>query len=143
MRLTTKTRYSLRALVALAQQPEGKTMPLSAIARRQRIKPKYLEQILLKLHRAKLIKSKKGPGGGYLLARDPKSIRLKDIINAAGESTAPVMCVVNKRDRYCAGFSLCPMKHHWKELKKRIDGFFDEYTLADICEESSIQTQGG
>jgi len=143
MKLTTKTRYALRALVALAQRPEVRAMSLAAIARRQRIKLKYLEQIFLKLHHAKLIKSKKGPGGGYMLARQPKSIRLKDILTAVGESTAPVMCVMNKRDRYCAGISLCPMKPYWKELKKRIDEFFDEYTLADICKESSTHTKGG
>ncbi len=142
MKLTTKTRYAIRALVALAQAPEEKALPLTMIAKRQRVKPKYLEQIFLRLHRAELVKSKKGPGGGYVLARNPKSIKLKDIITAVGESTAPVQCVLNKKDKYCAGFSLCPMKSHWTELKKRIDGFFDERTLADICE-SSGQTRGG
>lgn len=78
-----------------------------------------------------------------MLARLPRSIRLQDILTAVGESTAPVMCVMNRRDRYCAGFSLCPMKPHWKELKKRIDEFLDEYTLGDICEKSNTQTKGG
>jgi Rrf2 family iron-sulfur cluster assembly transcriptional regulator len=142
MKLTTKTRYAVRALVALAQRSETEALPLAIIAKRQRVKLKYLEQIFLRLHRARLVKSKKGPGGGYVLARNPKSIKLKDIMAAVGESTAPVMCVLNKRDKYCGGFTLCPMKPHWKELKKRIDGFMDEYTLADICENSSPKRGG-
>ena len=137
MRLTTRTRYALRALVELAQQDEDKALSLAVIARRQRVKPKYLEQILFKLRRARLIKGKKGPGGGFSLARDPKYIRLKEILDAVGESTAPVQCVLGKADRYCSQNALCPMQECWFELKKQIDSFFNNYTLYDVCNNKS------
>ncbi|UCD06459.1 MAG: Rrf2 family transcriptional regulator [candidate division WOR-3 bacterium] len=141
MRLTTKTRYALRALVELAQQYDEKPLSLAMIARRQRVKPKYLEQILFKLRRARLIKGKKGPGGGFLLARDPQEIRLKEILGAVGESTAPVQCVLGKADKYCSHNALCPMQECWQELKGRLDSFFDNYTLHDVCSNKERKKQ--
>ncbi len=131
--MTTKTRYALRALVELAQQDEDKALSLAVIARRQRVKPKYLEQILFRLRRAKLVKGRKGPGGGFLLARDPREIRLKEVLNAVGESIAPVQCVLGKADKYCSHNTLCPMQECWYELKKQLDSFFNNYTLYDVC----------
>jgi Rrf2 family iron-sulfur cluster assembly transcriptional regulator len=133
VKLTAKSRYALRALVELAKLPNGDAISLSEIARRQRVKPAYLEQILFRLRRAKLIKGKKGPGGGFFLARDPKKIRLKDILNAVGESTAPLQCVESKPDKYCAGIFPCEVQACWRELKKEMDAFFNRYTLFDIC----------
>jgi Rrf2 family iron-sulfur cluster assembly transcriptional regulator len=132
MKLTTKSRYALRAMVDLARQPKNKAVSLEALARRQRIKPKYLEQIFLKLRKARLVASKKGPGGGYLISRDPNTIRLGDIIRAVSESTAPVLCASGKKDRYCAGLKSCPLQHQWIELKKHIDAFLDKHTLGEV-----------
>lgn len=133
MKLMTKSRYAIRALLELAQQHQGTVMSLSIIARRQRIKPKYLEQILYRLRQANLIKGKKGPGGGFFLARDPKDIRLKEILDAVGETTAPLQCLLGKPDKYCSHFAPCPMQECWFELKKVMDSFFSEHTLHDIC----------
>jgi Rrf2 family protein len=133
MKLTAKSRYALRALVELAKQPHGETLSLSEIARRQRVRPAYLEQILFRLRRAKLIKGKKGPGGGFFLARDPKKIRLKDVLRAVGESTAPLQCVESKPDKYCAGVFPCEVQACWRALKKQMDSFFSKYTLYDVC----------
>ncbi|MBE0433161.1 RrF2 family transcriptional regulator [candidate division WOR-3 bacterium] len=132
MKLTTKTRYALRALIEMAQQPPGKALSGSVIAKRQRVKPKYLEQILYRLRQARLIRGKKGPGGGFSLARDPREIRLRDVLEAVGETTAPVLCLLGKADSHCARAAACPMKACWNELKQRVDSFFDNYTLADI-----------
>jgi Rrf2 family iron-sulfur cluster assembly transcriptional regulator len=134
MKLTTKSRYAIRAMGDLAEQPRGKAIPLEAIAKRQCVKLKYLEQIFLKLRKARLIEARKGPGGGYMIAMDPKKIRLADIVQAVGESTAPVLCAVGKKDQYCSGVALCPLQPHWMELKKQIDAFFYGHTLADIIE---------
>jgi len=119
--------------VELAQQPRNKALSLAVIARRQHVKPKYLEQILFRLRRAKLISGKKGPGGGFLLARKPSDIKLRDVLRAVGESTAPVQCVLGKADKYCSQNALCPMKECWNDLKERLDSFFDSYTLDDVC----------
>ena len=117
----------------LAKQPKGKAISLPIIAKRQRVKPAYLEQILFRLRRANLIKGKKGPGGGFFLARDPKRIKLKDVLNAVDESIAPVQCLVGKADRYCAHVSPCPMQECWSKLKREMDSFFSRYTLYDVC----------
>ncbi len=138
MKLTTKSRYAIRAMGDLAEQPPGKAVPLEVIAKRQCVKLKYLEQIFLKLRKARLIEAKKGPGGGYMIAIDPKKIRLADIVQAVGESTAPVLCTVGKKDKYCSGVAPCPLQPHWIELKKQIDAFFNGHTLADI-----IRQKGG
>jgi Rrf2 family protein len=133
VKLMTKSRYAIRALLELAQRPQGEVLSLPVIANRQRIKPKYLEQILYRLRQAKLINGKKGPGGGFYLARNPKDIRLKDILDAVGETTAPLQCLLGKADRYCLRVTPCPMQECWFELKRVMDSFFYEHTLHDIC----------
>jgi Rrf2 family iron-sulfur cluster assembly transcriptional regulator len=138
MKLTTKSRYALRAIVELANAPGDQPVTLAVIADHQCIKMKYLEQIFLRLHRAGLVTSRKGPGGGYMLAREPRRIRLSDVLQAVGESTAPVLCAVNKRDKYCAGIAPCPLQHHWRKLKRHIDTFFENLTVADLCQDGRI-----
>lgn len=73
-------------MLYLAEQPKGQAVPLARIAQRQEVKPKYLELIFSRLRQAKLIATKKGPGGGYFLKRNPKTIRLNDVMTAVGES---------------------------------------------------------
>jgi Rrf2 family protein len=80
-----------------------------------------------------LIKGKKGPGGGFYLARNPRKIRLKDVLDAVGESTAPLQCLSGKADKYCAGVTSCKMKDCWHELKTEIDNFLNRNTLWDVC----------
>jgi Rrf2 family iron-sulfur cluster assembly transcriptional regulator len=133
VKLTTRSRYALRALVELANQPEDKAVPLSIIAKRQRVKPKYLEQILYRLRQAGLIKGKKGPGGGFYLARHPKEIKLKDVLDAVGESTAPLLCVSGKADKYCSLIAPCKMNGCWQELRGEIDNFLKKRSLWDVC----------
>ena len=134
MKLTTRTRYALRALIYLAQQKKNGAS-LEVIARHQKIRPKYLEQILLHLRHAGLISTKKGPGGGYFLMRQPYMIRLSDIMNAVGESTAPVRCVSGRADKYCAGMQTCSMKPVWMEMKEVIDNYLDNHTLQELVQD--------
>jgi Rrf2 family iron-sulfur cluster assembly transcriptional regulator len=119
-------------MVELAQQSKDRVLTLDMIAQRQRVKPKYLEQIFIKLHHAKLIESKKGPGGGYIIGRDPGTISLGEIMKAVGETTAPVMCAEDKADKYCSGLTGCSMQPCWIEFKKLIDNFVDTLTIDDI-----------
>jgi Rrf2 family iron-sulfur cluster assembly transcriptional regulator len=136
MKLTTRTRYALRALIQLAQ-PGGNGMNLKMIAEHQKIQPKYLEQILLQLRRAGMVGTKKGPGGGYYLMREPGSIALADIMVAVGESTAPVRCVSGRADKYCSGIQTCTMKPVWMQLKEIIDGFLENHTLEDLIQDEN------
>jgi len=127
--------------VELTDQPPDKAISVSVITKRQRIKPKYLEQILFRLRQAGLIRGKKGPGGGFYLARDPKEIRLKEVLDAVGESTSPVQCVIGKADKYCAQVAQCHMKSCWQELKKEIDAFFNKRTLWDVCKSKNMKLE--
>lgn len=119
-------------MVDLASQPKGKPIPLVEIAKRQNVKVKYLEQIFLNLHRAGLIKSKKGPGGGYFIAKNPKLIKVSEIMEAVGESKAPVFCVDKKKYRQCPRMRRCPTRPYWAKLKEVIDGFFSTLSLYEI-----------
>ncbi len=132
MRLTTRTRYATRAMVDLANQPKGKPISLTEIAKRQDVTVKYLGKIFLQLLRAELIRSKKGPGGGYYIGRNPRSIKLSEIMEAVGESRAPVFCVAKKRSKDCPRMNRCPTRPYWGKLKEVIDTFFDKVTLYDI-----------
>lgn len=88
MKLSTKGRYAMVALTDLALQPEGKLVSLAEVARRQNISQAYLEQLFVKLRRAKLVDSVRGPGGGYRLARPATEIRVADILGAVDETVS-------------------------------------------------------
>lgn len=139
MKLTTKTRYAVRTMADLANQPKGKATPLTEIARRQGLKPKYLAQIFIRLHHARLIKSRKGPGGGYYIDRDPRTIKISEIMEAVGESKAPVFCVDKKKGKHCPRMNQCLTHPYWRKLNNIIEIFFDNITLYDI---SKRRTRG-
>ncbi len=132
MKLTTRTRYAVRSMVDLVNQPTGKPSPLCDIAQRQGVKLRYLEQIFQRLRQAKLIESKKGPGGGYFINRNPRAIKLSEIMKAVGESSAPVFCVARNPQKNCPRATYCTAKPYWGKLKKTIDQFFDSVTLHDV-----------
>jgi len=117
----------------LASAPDNDPLPLAVIAQHQNIKLKYLEQIFIRLHHAGLVRSRKGPGGGYTIARDPQCIKLSEVLHAVGESTAPVLCAVDQKDKYCAGVDSCPLQRHWQKLKNHIDTFFEGLSVGDLC----------
>jgi Rrf2 family iron-sulfur cluster assembly transcriptional regulator len=132
MRLTTMTTYAVQAMLDLANQPEGSIITLREIAHRQGIKAKYLERIFMKLNRAGLIKSKKGPGGGYSLTRSVDEIQIGEIMNAVGESSAPVRCLVKEDDNCCLRKKDCAIRPFWEKMKQTIDQFLYSSTLYDI-----------
>lgn len=137
MRLTTMTIYAVQAMLELAVQPAGIVVSLREIASRQGIKAKYLEQIFMKLNHAGLVKSKKGPGGGYYIGRPIKAIRIAEIMEAVGESNAPVHCLNSGTGANCARSGDCSMRRYWKRMKDTIDEFLDSSTLYDIMQEKS------
>jgi Rrf2 family iron-sulfur cluster assembly transcriptional regulator len=126
------TTYAVQAMCDLASQPAGTVVALHDIAERQGIKTKYLERIFSKLHRGGLIKSKKGPGGGYYLERSVNDIRIGEIMNAVGESSAPVRCLSAQDENYCSRQEACVIRPYWQKMKQTIDGFLYSSTLSDI-----------
>ncbi|MEO0115017.1 MAG: RrF2 family transcriptional regulator [candidate division WOR-3 bacterium] len=136
MKLTTKTRYAVRAMAYLGCQFGKRTVNLKEVACNEGIAEKYLEQIFYKLSRAGLLRTKKGPGGGYELTKKPSAIKLKDIMSAVGESFAPVMCVADNKTKVCPRSENCPARPYWQKLKQVIKQFLGKHTLADICRNS-------
>jgi Rrf2 family protein len=112
-------------------------VPLREIAARQDISEKYLEQLFLKLRRAGLIRSVRGPGGGYLLARKVDKIRMYDILKAVEGPLTPVFCTDNSAGKRCRRAKNCAMRQFWMELGDRILECLKGQSLGDICRRSS------
>jgi Rrf2 family protein len=129
------TTYAVQAMLGLASQPEGTIVSLRKIADQQGIRAKYLEQIFMRLQHAGLVRSKKGPGGGYYLDRPVSKIKIGQIMQAVGESSAPVRCLAAKPSRQCSRASSCYLRPYWKRMKDTIDTFLNSSTLDDIMQE--------
>jgi len=136
MRLTTKSRYGARALFDIAYHSAGVPVQIKEISERQDIPQRYLEQIFHKLKKANIVKSVRGPGGGYVLAKDSKKITVGDIIQAMREPIDPVFCVDNetKQNKQCSRAEECVTRLVWKEAGEKITKFFDSITISDLCE---------
>ena len=136
MRLTTKSRYGARAIFDIAYNSSGAPVQIKDIAVRQQIPQRYLEQIFHKLKQAKVVKSVRGPGGGYLLAKEPAKITLTEIIKAMRESIDPVFCAENGSGavKKCGRREECVTQQIWKEAGEKITEYFDSITVADLCQ---------
>ena len=136
MRLTTKSRYGARAIFDLAYHSSGVPIQIKDISQRQEIPQRYLEQIFHKLKEAKIVKSVRGPGGGYLLARPAEKITVGDIIQAMREPIDPVFCVDQESDssKKCSREEECVTRQVWKEAGEKITQYFDSVTVDDLCE---------
>jgi len=132
VRLSTKGRYAVMAMVDLATTSKGRAVALADIAERQEISLSYLEQLFARLRRGGLVKSVRGPGGGYLLAVPADRMRISDIVMAVDEP-APVARTgpaggMRKDGTRCLTHDL------WEELGNQIHLFLSSVTLADVCE---------
>jgi Rrf2 family iron-sulfur cluster assembly transcriptional regulator len=141
MRLGTRARYAVMAMVDLACQCDGRPVSLAYIADRQEISLCYLEQIFARLRRAGLVSSVRGPGGGYRLAHDRDEIRIGDIIRAADEPIRAVRC--NSGAIGCRGDrSRCLTHDLWEELSNQIHLYLSSVSLGDVCEKRILGTSG-
>jgi Rrf2 family transcriptional regulator, iron-sulfur cluster assembly transcription factor len=134
VRLTTRGRYAVMALVDLAKQSDGRPVALSDVAERQEISLSYLEQLFAKLRRGGLVKSVRGPGGGYLLARPAAEMRISDIVLAVDEPIRATRCLPGA-PQGCTGKPTRCMTHDlWEELGHQIRLFLSQVTVADVVE---------
>ena len=135
MRLSTKSRYGVRALFDIAYHAEEAPAQIKTISRRQGITPRYLEQIFQKLKRAGIVKSIRGPRGGYYLARKPEEIAVGDVIRAMEETIGPVFCArpAKGRSRKCRHESKCVAQVIWREAGQRLGDYLDSVSLAQMC----------
>ncbi len=130
MKVNTKVRYGLRAILQVADAYGGDPVPVSAIAQTQEISGKYLEQVIGALRRADLVVSRKGVRGGYTLARAPGEISLWEIISALDNQTALVDCVIEPE--VCDRAGDCLTRSIWTLLSRRMQEFWASFTLADL-----------
>ncbi|HEY4124213.1 MAG TPA: Rrf2 family transcriptional regulator [Rhizomicrobium sp.] len=139
MRLSTKGRYAVMAMADLAAHEGGdKPVSLAEIARRQEISLSYLEQLFAKLRRNTLVKSVRGPGGGYRLARPSAEVRIADIIMAVDEPMTATRCRPGS-PKGCTGTTTRCVTHDlWEELGRQIHVFLSSVTLADVVEKKIL-----
>ena len=132
MKLTTKGRYAVMAMADLASNESNKPVSLNEIAIRQNISLSYLEQLFLKLRNNHLVKSIRGPHGGYILEKKAKDIKLSSIIFAVNEEVKTLNCKKDSK-KGCDGKSVKCITHDlWDDLGKHINGFFENKNLNEL-----------
>lgn len=136
MRLTTKGRYAVTAMLDLAINQDTGPIRLAAISDRQGISLSYLEQLFAHLRRRGLVKSVRGPGGGYQLHRDAGAISVAEVISAVNEDTDATRCG-GAGD--CQEGDTCLTHHLWMDLSDRIRDFLQDISLGDLVDRSEIR----
>ena len=132
MKLTTKGRYAVMAMADIAANQKLKPVSLKDISLRQNISLSYLEQLFSKLKNEKLVKSVRGPLGGYILEKTPKDIKISNIIFAVDEEVKTINCNKDSK-KSCQGKSARCITHHlWVDLEQHINDFFDSTNLGDL-----------
>lgn len=135
MKLSTKGKYGLRALIDLALYSEKEAVSISSISQRQSISESYLEQLVAKLRKAGLVKSIRGAQGGYRLAKPADTISVGDILRALEGNLEAVECSAYT-DAGCQGADLCVSKYVWLKINESIAKTVDEMMLDQLVEES-------
>lgn len=138
MKISTKGRYAMRLMLDIAQHDTGEPVSIRDISTRQEISVKYLEQIVSALVRTGLLRSIRGPQGGYLLVKRPSDYRVGDILRVTEGSLSPVDCLTGEENK-CPREESCVTLRLWKELDAAIKGVVDKYTLEDLLSWSKVE----
>ncbi len=133
MKLSTKGRYGLKAMLDLAVHSNEGQVALKSIAERQGLSENYLEQLFAALKKAKLVKSVRGSQGGYSLGRDAQSITVGDILRTLEGSLAPTECVSdNSEGHHCSSSGGCITRSVWEKIRDGINNVIDNITLQEL-----------
>ena len=136
MKLSTRAKYGLKALIDLGLNSEKETVSIQSIATRQNISVSYLEQLMALLKKAGLVKSVRGAGGGYLLGRPAEEISVGDILRVLEGSLDAASCPGIEGDGGCQGSDLCVAKFVWKRINDSITDAVDTLMLSELIRES-------
>ncbi|MCY4046305.1 MAG: Fe-S cluster assembly transcriptional regulator IscR [Cellvibrionales bacterium] len=136
MRLTTKGRYAVTAMLDLALNQAQAPIALADISERQSISQSYLEQLFAKLRKRSLVVSLRGPGGGYRLGKSVKDITISDIIAAVDETVDATSC---KGEGNCQDGAVCLTHQLWSELNEKIQEFLSNISLEELISRKDIQ----
>jgi Rrf2 family iron-sulfur cluster assembly transcriptional regulator len=135
MKLTSKGRYAVTAMLDVALHQDVGPVCLADISERQRISLSYLEQLFSKLRRAKLVSSIRGPGGGYRLASDAVDISIGAVISAVNDSVVATQC---KGDKPCSPRGRCLTHSLWNDFSNKMQGFLDSVSLGELMDNSEV-----
>ena len=135
MLVTTKGRYALRMMVYIASFPDGQKIALRHVSEAENISLKYLEQLARSLVEAKLLKSIRGHGGGYVLGRPAADIKAGDILRAVEGTTSPVACAALEEGGTCPRETICSTISFWAGLDDVVERYVDNVTLEELVAE--------
>lgn len=142
MRLSTKGRYAVMAMADLAKNGSGRAVSLAEIATRQEISLSYLEQLFARLRKGGLVKSVRGPGGGYRLAKEPGETVVADIVLAVDEPIRATRCAAHGTPRGCmTGGARCITHDLWEDLGAEIHRYLAGVSLADVIEKRTSRAR--
>lgn len=142
MKLSTKGRYAVMAMVDLSAHSHGNPVALAEIAERQEISLSYLEQLFGRLRKGGLVKSVRGPGGGYLLARSTTQVRISDIIMAVDEPIQTTRCTPGAPAGCHQDQGRCLTHDLWQELGNHIYLYLSSLSIADVLEHRVLGSSG-
>lgn len=137
MKLSTKGRYGVKAMIDLALHTQEGHVSLKSIAERQNLSENYLEQLFASLRKADLVKSIRGSQGGYSLSAEPENITVGHILRALEGSLAPVDCVIEEESNCCQSEE-CVTKFVWEKIRDSINSVVDSISLKDLIERHEI-----
>lgn len=139
VKLSTRGRYGVRAALDLAIHYGKGPISLKDVAQRQSLSPKYLEQLLVALKRAGILKSIRGAYGGYELAKHPSEVRLSEVMQTLEGPISPVECLTDPED--CERVGICAARDVWKRMKTAIDSILESTTLEDLVKQQKQKEQ--
>ncbi|MDH4184682.1 MAG: Rrf2 family transcriptional regulator [Nitrospinota bacterium] len=136
MRISTKGHYAVQALVDIASARDEAPVTLGMIAERQGLSQNYLEQLFVKLRKADLVKSIRGPGGGYLLAKSPSRISIGEVFMAVDESLEITECAEDRSGAInpCSKAKDCRTQNFWSKLRQHFNDLLFSVSIEDVAE---------
>lgn len=147
MKLSTRGDYAVRALLELATEVDLEWVALAELAERTGISPKYLEQILMRLRTARVVKAKRGARGGYAFARPPAEVTIGEVVRAMDGPLAPSLCASQTAHAPCPVYrcpseEACVLRGLWVEVRDAISQVVDSTTFGDLAERRRQQSDG-
>lgn len=143
MRISTRGRYALRAMMVVAELGKDGPVSLKRISKDQDISQKYLGKLFTELKKAGLLRSIRGPKGGYNLSKCPEKMTVGDIIRSVEGPVTTVPCVESSTSRSCSRIKKCVCHFYWESLETHITDFLDRTTLSDLCNKEAEGTLRG
>jgi Rrf2 family protein len=135
VKVSRRCEYALRALLELADRGDERPVRIEEIARRQRIPKNFLANLLVQLKQARMVQSRQGPDGGYLLARSPRKITVGEVVRLVDGPIAPFHCVNEALGEKCDLDGDCGYFPLWKRVRDAVSEIVDRATVADVLEE--------